>query len=754
MRFRFTLINSIEGSYILSTDPKGWDEGEFIISRSKQFHGIMFQRTFTLSFFCNGAGREFIDNIYDTQGIDAIIQIKVEVACGCNEVVTTGGDYSDDYSDDYSVESSIAEDCDFEEIFLGELDLKEYCRDERFTNVRIVEAGQAQQILSKFDTKIDILADETLDGTALDPLAFNGYTMILHGKQIIIQSALGITGTSQYTEGAPLVVGNEIRATPPFEDVIIDDLNGIGVPTDFVTDVASNQSLFINSGESRTLDVNYSIIGTFSEAAADDREYTLRLVIRAGGTPDGAPLTEIANYGTLSANGGDPIVQNINETGTLTLGLSTDHFYYLYLELIPTDLGFIPIVLTAITFSCTTCSFEVVDDDLRPDTECVVSAVYETGARISQAITNELDPFRSTYLGRTNAEPYAESAQGCGSFMAFTNGLMIRQYPLTGTNAKTISISMNEYFKTLDAIHDMGIGIELRSSEYKIVMERKEYFYDSTVLFQLSNVPDIKRCVAIDYFLSQVDIGYETWENEESNGIDEFNTVRQYDLGFRNVPTKLEKKSPSIASGYAIEYTRRKPYSENSTTDYKYDNNLFVVCLNREIGGFGHPIGLEVTEKDENFPTVNNLISPETSYNLRISPARNFLRHFNTIIQGLLKYPARLIKFTYGEGNYKMESDQENDTCPGYYNNVLFSEEQDIQWDEANVGVTPLWEPEFIEFEYPLTFEQFRLVRASPYKTIEFSSGTTTYEKGFIIELKYNPLGGLTQFKLLKAYGG
>src|SRR5690606_39599598 len=102
----------------------------------------------------------------------------------------------------------------------------------------------------------------------------------------------------------------------------------------------------------------------------------------------------------------------------------------------------------------------------------------------------------------------------------------------------------------------------------------------NTVIFRLSNL-DIKMTVATEYYYNNITIGYSTWENEEINGIDEFNSKRQFTLGLKTIGETDEILSNLVASGYAIEFTRRKKYLDNSTEDYKYDNNTFIICLNR-----------------------------------------------------------------------------------------------------------------------------------------------------------------------------
>src|SRR5690606_33121791 len=264
----------------------------------------------------------------------------------------------------------------------------------------------------------------------------------------------------------------------------------------------------------------------------------------------------------------------------------------------------------------TTTQIDAIVASTVPESQCNVFAIHEALAIVAQSITNDPDPIRSNYFGRKNSEPVAYNSNGCGSFRAITNGLQIRQFPLTSTDPKKNkphSVSMKELYFGLDPIDNLGMGVEKIGDSNKIRIEPKDHFYDNTVIFRLSNL-DIKMTVATEYYYNNITIGYSTWENEEINGIDEFNSKRQFTLGLKTIGETDEILSNLVASGYAIEFTRRKKYLDNSTEDYKYDNNTFIICLNRSTDGSGNPTGLTIAEKDENYADIEDLISPQTAY--------------------------------------------------------------------------------------------------------------------------------------------
>ena len=67
MAYRWTLTNLSDSSTeVLSKDPIGWDEGIYKITRSEKYKGAFQEYTTSLKFHCDGGGKQFIDNVYQT----------------------------------------------------------------------------------------------------------------------------------------------------------------------------------------------------------------------------------------------------------------------------------------------------------------------------------------------------------------------------------------------------------------------------------------------------------------------------------------------------------------------------------------------------------------------------------------------------------------------------------------------------------------------------------------------------------------
>ncbi|MBI1692785.1 MAG: hypothetical protein FYV88_5080, partial [Bacteroidetes bacterium] len=212
-------------------------------------------------------------------------------------------------------------------------------------------------------------------------------------------------------------------------------------------------------------------------------------------------------------------------------------------------------------------------------TSCKVYMINESFARITEAISEGCMTMYSDYLGRTDAEPYTSISDGCGALESITKGLLIRRATLQG-NEPVMAVSFKDLFEAFCSIHNLGYGIEDDSTTggKMIRIEPMEYFFPSTIIFSADKIPmvDFANSTAKQY--GKFNFGYEKFEAEEFNGLDEFLSKREYrsPLNSKNI---LEQVCKFISSGYSIEVTRRIGNADSK--DWRLDNEYFVICLKR-----------------------------------------------------------------------------------------------------------------------------------------------------------------------------
>lgn len=803
MRFRFSLHNEILGSDTLEKNPQGWETMEVLIKRGLETHGIFYEQGVNLKFFCNGGGKEFIDKVRDEQGIDGIINILIEIACDCED----GGeapDYSIDYSDDYG--SKEQGDCVYEDFYNGIIEMKSWNTDDVYTSVNIIQSDFLQKVRNRLDTKVDLFSLESLDGVPLSPFTKGPYTINLHSK-VIKQ-----TGEYNYPS-PPDTSGDHTPEGWIQEGNDLDNPYTVGSGTSIrqhsfcqtlIPEVAIfNETAGYNDEALNTLvrsdtypyaddnqiqsDVFFDILNPIENTyhikgkikfGMDCLIYTLvsrqmvqriknlRFYVKAGGSI--IFFQDFADFeGVITSVGLAPAPEIVLPFTEFSVEfdlpnqlLSFDDTIQIYFkynsEREMQGAGALASYSVAYNiFSYVKYEFDIsnkshvvmIADSFTDGTEAKAFAIFESGARIAQVISDREDVFRSNYFGRLESQPFAYFQDGCGSKRALLNGFMVRGFPTEGEQQRTIRISMNDYYKGLNAIDNLGLGIEMIDGLYYVVIEPKKYFYNSSmVLLTFSNIRDLVIAEAPEYYYGRVNIGYDKWETEFSNGLDEFNSKRQFDTGIKAVENELVVESTLVASGYRLEFARRKRYTETVTEDTEFDEDNFIVCLNKD--------NMTICEKNENFAIVNNVISPETSYNLRLWPEFNYLRWNSVINAGLTKYAGRKVKFTSGEGNYKAEMQFIDEDCSGNWNNELLIGGQPIQWDDLNnTDKNPLWLPEVATLKYPISYTDFKVLLNNPKGVIMISATDKDHIPYYILEVRYIPAnGGLADFKLLRAF--
>lgn len=754
MIFRFTLTNENLGALILSKDPQGWRDMETIIKRGAEYHGTFYETMVQLEFAC-GSGKEYIDEIYETYGVDAVINIKIEINCASSGGIVSANDYSDDYSDDYGSYTQSSDAATYETFFEGTLDLSKYNKNTKATFVDILQSDFIQKVLNRFKTQIEVTKNTSLDDVALTPITDFPSTVTLHSKELQLETTYELfedTGSifcpfnlDTINMEIPMIyitddIGTAQLITSPYLFTFFSTGGSQGYE--------NTDPFFTNtSSDDIVVDFNYNIVGDLS--IRHELTSTINFFIYFSTGVQFAyspPPTELQSTIGISITGSVIEVIPVNAVGTLS-GITITAGESLFLcfgfadvQGNPSD----PALFEYLGFETSAFEVSLTNQSTTPSTTASIFKIHELGAAISQRITSQEDAFRSTLLGRKNSEPNSYDSNGCGSFLGVLNGKHIRGFDISST---PLFCSMDDFFKTINSLWNCGIGFEKVGDDFFIRLEEKEYFYDTTVILQCPNANEIRTSVAKEYFVSNVLIGYKDWETENVNGLDEFNTKREYDVGIKSIESRFDLIVPMIASMYSIEFSRRQGVS---SYDYKYDNDNFIICLNRTVDGSGNPTQLNIAEKDENFDTVNNFKSPETAYNIRISPTRNLLNHMNIIASSITKYIGRAVKFVYGEGNFNVQTEFTNDTCDNNFQNNILTENQDIT--VAQAGATPIWIPEYIEFEYPLSFSDYLNIRDNPYKCIEVSNTDSNFVKGFIVEVRYKPVGGLASFKLLRAF--
>jgi len=714
MEFRYTLTHS-SGSHVLTQDPEGWNDINIKLTRDAETHGIDEVIEAPLRFNCQGAGKQWIVNIIDTYGVDETVTLDIDI-----------------YGDGW------------ERLYSGTLELMGYTNTDDYFECNIVQAGFFEKFLNRIDTEIDLSSLTGVDGQALTSYTKAPFDFNLHSRAIRMVNEWGFLEPKTIT--FPFAAGPEVNplqqdfARGKFYQVLLQSgLDSINQELDqsktiadyharAQSDIFAKESDLLISDvlntsgnpliETVTVTLEYDLQGTLHDVASpsDDRNvFSWNFIAAYGGdrqNPTNRVLLDFIPGYTTVVSKSTPF--NISGTKTFTIERSDK----LWLYLLGVDYNTTTGNTTNITFSIDwdVCNYTLTGLTTTESSTCKAWGIHEAFSRTVESITGQSQPFRSEFLGRTNSQPVSYASNGCMSFNVVTNGYNIRKF-----TDRPLFTSFEQLYNSLNAITPVGYGYD----NGVIRVEDAGYFYDdSATVFNFEDVT-LTRSNASEYYTSQINIGYDKWKTEDVGGVDEVNTVHQYATRIQNNKQDLDLNSELVTGSYAIEHTRRR--KELPETDWQYDEDNFMIATKRDTS-------LASAEKDENFSSITGIIRPDTIYNLRYTPARNFIRWLRIINIGLYQYTSDLITFRSGEGNITAATTQ-TDTCPGAYDATNVSENGNFfpYGGGFSYEVEPLFLPVFFEFQYPLSYTDYKVLRDNRYKQV-----TVNGIRAFLFDVEFN----------------
>lgn len=712
MVYKFELIDSL-GNSIQIDEPIGWDTANLKVKRDLKYHGLTYQYTNDLQFINNGYA--LLSDIYNTEGIEAELYLRISIQA--------------------------TEDTDFVQVFEGRANFANYTEfigDYCYCTVNFEEQNESLLLFNNMEKQIDLFADNDVT-----------HIVDLHSKAIELtgvfdKSSLVSPQIPNYNTLSTIeIVAMELPMIVNSNDLFTENNNG-------VLDAFSTNAVVDTTFPDIITQINPRLITPYTASYNFKGNFTGQFRINSGISYNIAdasilysinnnPATEIVNIsngsGVISGNN----IFNFNSDFDFDLSLNENDNVKVYFSARINYLVAPPIAFQVyLTF--TNCNFTIKTLSIADPSTARTVLVHEAFDKVSQFILNKSNAFFSNFLGRKDI---GYALNGCGSFMAITNGFAIRQF-----ENKPLFVSFKSLFEALQPVYNLGVGIV----EGKVRIEPMQWFYDQNLIVgTFSFIREIKIKTKQELIYNRAKFGYLKNGSEEgtdkSNTLDAFATIREYNTPIKQIKNEFQAVSTAIADHYALEFTRRKQFLKTSTSDWKFDNDLFLICLNRTTFN-GIAISLNIAEKDENFTEINNILSPETSYNLRISPMRNVLS-FNQQLGGAWnKQTGNSLTFASGEKNFLMSSNL-NSSCNNSYEKNLLTENQNLAFDDTKNSINSIiFEPQNIECVVPLSWTAYQLIKDKLNAKIELNSRFS----GYIENIEYNPNEGTATLLLLKAY--
>lgn len=539
-------------------EPVGWDNAPLIIERDKKTHGFTFKYTDGEQKleFTRGQGYELIKSAYEAEGNDAMIEISFKF----------------DDQDDF--------------LFYGKLDLNTYGLDEDAISCTIIESNEFRDLLSsRNETKINLLSETTLDNVIVPPGSTTD--VILYSKAIqkgvkMVPGDLNTSNTSFI-----LVTGvindvlpgfiehqyEEIQESPSYTTQVY---NGFYILANdvYMLKVVDPGNYNIKASLVFNSNINISAAPLFGGDATTKFRVIHKTFTNVRGTTHEIDVQEIEVDRNLIG------ITNVVQDFTIDFErqydeLEADDRIYIWQTLqVLVDDG----LPSQYTYSGTRTYYanafiEINALTTYPETSVSGFRFFEAFDKCIERITNQSNRFESNFFGSA-VDGYV--ANGCGSKYIITNGFQLRNY---NKNEKPTLISFKELFEGASAIFGLGMHIRPDDDGDKVIIEKAENYYHNKEIIVLTAPSNYVKTVNRDRIFNKINIGYSKYEDENENSADEFNTERLYQLPIKSIQNELTIKSSFIASGYAIENTRRLQFYENPTESWKYDDDLFIITL-------------------------------------------------------------------------------------------------------------------------------------------------------------------------------
>lgn len=727
-RVRYTLYNKAQGSLII-TEPIGWTTDEKESARHEQYLGMVSR--FSNSSGYIGDGREYIQTVYDTEGIQANLFLKREERHPQTDVWTL--------------------------TYSGYLDLSTWSTEEKKLSVKFNSGGMEQSLKSRESEQVEIDRTTSMNGIPIDPV--NTVTVDLEGRRIFLKSKWEIKAPNDY--------GNVFVES---EDGNVRH-NSVGIPYQLVNQShESAQSVIIQTNANE----NHGSNGMMFFAVSDRRrilDISLNLTFRLDVNQEDITT---AFYNINLTRYGDGInyipVQRINlfslpnkaaifaasgRSSTITWQgqVIVEIGESLAVEALEkVNLGGPGHAELRINLSNATGELKADEDSFfeRSTTKAILP--HEFFEKLVEITTNKKKAFYSEYFGRRDI---GYEKDGPGAYMAVAHGFWIRQFdklpiptegpPKIDNLFKPLTASFKDAFQSYDALTPLGVGIERNGNKERVRLEELKYFFNLNTTIRLpGQVNKVKRSVANQYYYSSLEFGSEkAGDYQEAFGLDEYNTKSTFTTVIDRTTETYSKISKFRYDSYGMEFARRKPRTLNDTEDTAYDTDVFIMDL--KPGPFGIFQQRKWQDDFEREPT--GVFSPETATNLRFSPVNCLLRHAWWFSGGFKFYPSDYVRYASSGANSRLKTQLIGGLEYAEDGNIMNSE-----LEKARIF------PEWVEFEKECTFDINQMVEGSTllfgkpllnfYGLVEFTNEKNEIEKGFLFNLKPNGNGS---WRILKS---
>tara|TARA_R110002051_G_C8769409_1_gene503344 strand:+ start:20009 stop:22156 length:2148 start_codon:yes stop_codon:yes gene_type:complete len=688
-----------------NNEPKNWEDSERTIKKSTKNFSITTELSKKLEF--TGAGARFLIDAYNLMSIEARVKMY---------------EYRFNPKTDVPYIYSV-----------GDFNFSKYSSEKNIVNIPFESGTLTALVKAKQNDKFELNRTESIDGVTIPPLVVNEFAGV--NRSLDLQS-LSETSEDERNLDQLKVIQFETQRTINIPLSVVYESDD-----SFVSSLANQKSEDLNSGLAAacfyyisdrdkivSLNIKYSSfvkIKTISGA----QYISLDLVIYEGGdslnVKNKIPLKRYVNINDFSRT------EFVSET------YLNNSFNILKDESLSLEWSILKPNLAAAAFldvNNLECSVNIKEQSERNDINRRVKCVRnnEVGRTLMGLINGDKDTYKSEFF---------ESSEFKNT--AITTGKLIR-----GFEDLDITTSLKEFLDNSNSLFNMGYNVEVINGKETLVHEPLRHFFRSQTIIEIKEqVNKVKRTPALEFAYSTIKSGYRkpSGDNlyEEVNGLNEFNTINEYTTPITREVKDYSIESPYRADSEGKELTYRQNIVENPTSDYRTDKTIFNLDLKES----GTSVFEERTWQDDYEEAPKNVFSPDTVTGLRITPFRNMSRHFWFLNSAFTKFTDKYIRYSNTRGNSELITKKVGEEQKKENGNY-----------QINTLENAIFVNEWIEFEYPLTFDLLEQINGftdvndrnipNTYFKISFINEFNRKEYGYLFDLKPNKQG---KWKLLKA---
>ena len=685
-RYRFYLQNASVGLREI-IEPNGWASAEYTISRDPMFWGVTSVISFNDLVFLKAA-RDFVRDVYEGQGINALVTFTV------NRLNDNTGAY-----DLY---------------FSGKLDLGTYKIEQTGVRCQVIDTSFAEKVRNRKAQKVNIHDLTSIEGYSILPFSYEDT------RRLEIPTS-NLWLYARYVRNDPHITTEKTHYAPMYLTA------GSDFPEAQSQTISGTDPFFLSAIGGRTLVIDGHAVGTVTNTLIHE-VITITFNLYANGVlvdswNDSATGTNTLNFDVY-----------INKQFVINTGENA------YLQAVVT-IGYSDTGDTTIEYTIATMlsnRFLIREIAYSLDPIWVKSwPIYETSWRVIQKITDTEVCFYSTFFGRTDTplDTYPTDGQlghiAKGRFIKNAESAYSHVYQ--NYDDFTMEMSLEELFKSLNAVYAIGMGIETIGGYARVVFEAIRYFFEDTVSIDLSGRIEeemIGKEVIPDKHFANIQTGYNSYEYISVAGaVEEYNTKSSFSSVISAVDNVLDNVSKYRGDTNGINTLR---FHAGESEDTKGEEDLFIID---SIRAAVDPDW--VARQQEGFSLVEGNTDLSTYFNFLITPKRNLLRHGAIIRAGLQKDLGTYLRWQASDKNTDLQTQLDTEAVPVVENADVL----------VNDLTEPFYLPEFYTIDCVLYPDELETIKTTPKGLIKISA--TKY--GWIWNLKKGSEENKVSLKLLRA---